>query len=53
MIQAGIAMLIGVDVQYRDYRFAAVAIAALLPLQIFFFLKRYYQRGIATAGLKG
>jgi ABC-type glycerol-3-phosphate transport system permease component len=53
MIQVGVAMLIGVDVHYWDYLFAAVAIAAVIPLLIFIFLQRYYLRGIATTGLKG
>jgi ABC-type glycerol-3-phosphate transport system permease component len=53
VIQVGLAMLIGQDTQTWDYLFAAVTIAALIPLIIFIFLQRFYQQGVATTGLKG
>ncbi len=53
VIQVAISMLVGQDVSNWDYLFAAVALAALVPLVIFAFTQRYYQQGVATTGLKG
>lgn len=53
VIQIGISNLIGQDATYWDDLFAAVALAALVPLVIFIFLQRYYMQGISTTGIKG
>jgi ABC-type glycerol-3-phosphate transport system permease component len=53
VIQIGISTLVGQDVANWDYIFAAVALAAAVPIIIFAIFQRYYQQGIATTGLKG
>lgn len=53
VIQIGIANWVGQDVTNWDMIFAAVALAAAVPIAIFAVFQRYYQQGIATTGLKG
>ena len=53
VIQIGISNLIGQDATYWNELFAAVALAALVPLIFFFIFQRYYTIGITTTGLKG
>lgn len=53
VIQIGIANWVGQDVTNWDMIFAAVALAAAIPMLLFAVFQRYYQQGIATTGLKG
>ncbi len=53
VIQIGISTLVGQDTTSWDFLFAAVALAATVPIVLFLILQRYYQQGIATSGLKG
>ena len=53
VIQIAISNLIGQDATYWNELFAAVALAALVPLILFFIFQRYYTQGITTTGLKG
>ena len=53
VIQIAISNLIGQDATYWNELFAAVALAALVPLVLFFVFQRYYTQGITTTGLKG
>ena len=53
VIQIAVSNLVGQDATYWDDLFAAVAIAALVPMILFFIFQRYYTVGISTTGLKG
>jgi len=53
VIQIAVSNLVGQDATYWDDLFAAVAIAALVPMILFFIFQRYYTVGITTTGLKG
>lgn len=53
VIQIAVSNLIGQDATYWNELFAAVALAALVPLILFFIFQRYYTQGITTSGLKG
>lgn len=53
VIQIGISMLAGQDTTTWNTLFAAVAIAAIIPIIIFLVFQRYYQQGISITGLKG
>lgn len=53
VIQVGVSQLATRDVTYWDLTFAAVAIAAAVPILVFIIFQRFYTRGISTTGIKG
>jgi len=53
VIQLGISTLVGQDVANWELVFAAVALAAAIPILLYLIFQRYYKQGIATTGLKG
>lgn len=53
VLQIGISNLSGQDAIFWDDLFAAVALAAIVPIILFIIFQRYYAQGISTTGLKG
>lgn len=53
VIQLGLSILASDDASYWDEIFAAVAVAASVPIIMYLFLRRFYRQGISTTGITG
>lgn len=52
VLQVAIASLVSLETTDWERMFAAIAIAAFIPIVLFLLLQRYYLRGIAMSGMK-